>query len=562
MEQPYDPAGDLSQSGNTPVENEEEEELAVQQTTHLRRFRFFFTLAILVIALGLASGIYALTKRQEKDAFKSAFDDRAQKIADTIHVRVGEKVAALQSFSFDITSFVNFNNNLNWPYVTIPDFDIKAASVRSLAQSVSLMLYSRVDQSDLSAWGDYASKNSEWVTEGLIFQNTNGQAPGTTPGNTATLSPENSTGFGNSSRYVSYIDSAGNRVPVSGSGLFYPAWQISPVTTSLINLDLHSSKFFAVGIDAVEQTNEAFVGTSEMGSALDGTLAAFRDSWETSNSPFYQAHGPVNMLFFPVFSGLNASRDSVGQIVSVAFWQSFMDQVLPPGQGGLYSVVSNLCAETYTYVIHGDTVRYMGPGDLHNPDYNNMQVSQQVFDLAAIAETKRGIPLNDVCNYTVTLYPTSDLESQFVTATPWLFFGLVLAIFILTTIIIYLYDWKVEKNYQETYRKAKQASAIVSSIFPAAVRKRLYEDDANAKMKGHGGFKQAVPLAVDSQKTRLKGFLSEDTPAPGSNGRGSAGEELADAAGKNLDKAIADLFPNTTILFADIVGFTPWSSQR
>ena len=155
----------------------------------------------------------------------------------------------------------------------------------------------------------------------------------------------------------------------------------------------------------------------------------------------------------------------------------------------------------------------------------------------------------------MSIYPTQDLEDEYVTARPWYFFGMVLGVFAFTAIIIYLYDSRVERNYQDTYKKAKQAGAIVSSIFPEAVRRRLYQDDnsnSNNPVKGQGAFKQEVPVAVDAQKAKLKGFLKEGTDGLNNDKESSMKPE----------KAIADLFPNTTILFADIVGFTAWSSQR
>jgi class 3 adenylate cyclase len=66
---------------------------------------------------------------------------------------------------------------------------------------------------------------------------------------------------------------------------------------------------------------------------------------------------------------------------------------------------------------------------------------------------------------------------------------------------------------------------IVSNVFPTAIRDRLY------------------------------------------NGQGSQHDDLHDPLDfgpSNIvgSAPLADLFPNTTVVFADIVGFTAWSSQR
>lgn len=546
---------DLSASGETPggtIGNDEDSGVALLQTKNLRRFRLIFTIGFLSIAIALAMGIYFLTRNQEDALFNAVFEDRAAKMIDTVHVRVEQKVGAVESFSFAVTSYASFNN-LTWPFVTVPDYEVKAASIRSLANSVSLMFYAKVDSENRQAWELYSTEHREWVDQGLSFEKM--------------ISSQGAVNrlLQAKTDFISYIDNDGNRVPVEGVGPFYPAWQSSPVAENLINLDLHSTEVFSLGIDAVEETENAIVGASEDGSTLDETLAAFRDTWGSANSRFYDGEGPVNKIYFPVYNDLEPSRRNVvGMLTSVSFWDSFMDLALPPGQGNLNVVIKNKCGESYTYIVHGETVSYVGPGDQHDPDFTGMAITDQIFRLEEDENTHpdhNGIHLSDVCDYSMTLYPTQDLKDEYYSATPWFFFGLVLAVFIFTTIIIYVYDWKVEKNYQDTYKKAQQAGAIVSSIFPAAVRRRLYEeDDSNSNVKGTGAFKQAVPSAVDAQKIRLKGFLNEG--AEGMTIPTDGLQQQDKDATPKLEKAIADLFPDTTILFADIVGFTAWSSQR
>lgn len=79
--------------------------------------------------------------------------------------------------------------------------------------------------------------------------------------------------------------------------------------------------------------------------------------------------------------------------------------------------------------------------------------------------------------------------------------------------------------------RAMASGAIVSSLFPEKVRKQLYEENQE-KAK---------------QVANSKGFMSN----------GGAGSDDVKSS-----KPIADLFENTTIMFADLVGFTAWSSKR
>ena len=85
------------------------------------------------------------------------------------------------------------------------------------------------------------------------------------------------------------------------------------------------------------------------------------------------------------------------------------------------------------------------------------------------------------------------------------------------------------------YEVTSRSNAIVSSLFPANFRDRLFEDD----------------------KSKLRNFLTTE----GSDSDVIPGDEENEVK-ISASKPIADLFTDTTIMFADIAGFTAWSSVR
>ena len=93
---------------------------------------------------------------------------------------------------------------------------------------------------------------------------------------------------------------------------------------------------------------------------------------------------------------------------------------------------------------------------------------------------------------------------------------------------------------------ATRTTAIVKSMFPKNVQDRIMEQvdqevDAQNNKKNF----------AFGQSKKLKAFLTEDN-----------GEVSGKASQTFGSKPIADLFPNCTVLFADIAGFTAWSSTR
>ena len=100
----------------------------------------------------------------------------------------------------------------------------------------------------------------------------------------------------------------------------------------------------------------------------------------------------------------------------------------------------------------------------------------------------------------------------------------------IVALVFFIYDMLVQNRNEKIVATAARSNAIVTSIFPDAIRDRLLQQTV-ATTKGR----------------HLRSYLS---------GGGVEG------AGDQSAKPLADLFLETTIMFADISGFTAWSSVR
>ena len=101
-------------------------------------------------------------------------------------------------------------------------------------------------------------------------------------------------------------------------------------------------------------------------------------------------------------------------------------------------------------------------------------------------------------------------------------------VFLFAISVFFMYDFFVERRQTKVMLTATQSSAIVNSLFPANVRDRLMEEqNINEKDKKSMAVFQALG--------------HESLPH---------------------SRPIADLFPEATVMFADIAGFTAWSSVR
>ena len=87
------------------------------------------------------------------------------------------------------------------------------------------------------------------------------------------------------------------------------------------------------------------------------------------------------------------------------------------------------------------------------------------------------------------------------------------------------------------WRRNKPSGAIVSSLFPEAYRDRL--------------------MAAQNNKSNNYGAVSEESPQINNGADGIGGESCT-----ALGQVVADLYPECTVFFADIAGFTHWSATR
>lgn len=132
------------------------------------------------------------------------------------------------------------------------------------------------------------------------------------------------------------------------------------------------------------------------------------------------------------------------------------------------------------------------------------------------------------------MYPGRAFHNLYDTNTPEVFVAVVSMTFALMVLVFVIYDVLVQRRNNKLILNAAQSNAIVSSMFPSQIRDRLI---------GSGNGETTVGART------LKSYMN-------TNSAKEAG------TGSQVSKPLADLFLETTVIFADIVGFTAWSSTR
>ena len=235
----------------------------------------------------------------------------------------------------------------------------------------------------------------------------------------------------------------------------------------------------------------------------------------------------------------DVSSSVVGFLSIAIYFREIIRNVLSPGSNGMIIVIENSCSETFTYQIDGPNVTYRGIYDSHDGKYDHLVMTAILTDLLDISTGESvysGVPIDEeLCPYTLRLYPSEDMENTYTSNKAIIFMLVTLCSFVVLTILFIAYDSSVERRQQKVLSSAVRSSTLVSSLFPSSIQEQLYN------------------ISVEKER------VSQRTASDVEN------DEIVDAVEKTQGfsgNAIATLYPETTIMFADIKGFTAWSSLR
>ena len=154
-----------------------------------------------------------------------------------------------------------------------------------------------------------------------------------------------------------------------------------------------------------------------------------------------------------------------------------------------------------------------------------------------------GAPINEnECPYTVSVYPSDIMKSSFTSRNGTIALISVILIFAFTSCVFVMYDLSVERRQYKVMESAVRSSAIVDSLFPSTVRAQLYD-------------------AQEAKQKRQRRQSASGAEVEASNSAYNDRNDLLNQA-LNSSGSIAQIYPDTTVIFADIVGFTSWSATR
>lgn len=437
---------DSSRSNNSSSNNRKDEEyqntltssLAEAETRVVSYLRGAILLVLLVTGSLACYEVYRYTSHQEHDALTSAVDGHAHQVLDNFHTLLEHYIGAVSALSTDMTSYA-LHTNQSFPFVTVPDFELKGAHMRTLSGAFVVQYQPVITQETRQAWEEYAQSHRSQIdqsyTQDQYFwhhQNDDFGIPSSARqrrqrqlvqadaeehedpanNNDTTTILDDGTGYHPS---LWYPGPPVRDVPHDDQGPWMPGWQRRYVTTtneqvvSHIKLCSPSSVshvciplifFFYSPVNEAKQASLNLVPPKspqevqsmmqEKHAFLDQAVqvapvvrarqeANLRLSQYRQRVDEYLDDGLTSFLNYPIFDSFDLEeRQVVGILGTNIYWKIFLSHLLPSHAKGIVFVVENNYNQTFAYRIDGPKATFLGMEDPHDPKYDEYEDSEDI----------------------------------------------------------------------------------------------------------------------------------------------------------------------------------------
>jgi hypothetical protein len=434
----------------------EEVVIAQMEDNAVSRLRAAVIFVLLVATIGVSILVYFYVSNDEKQAFEEQFHDDSLKTLDSIGTTLDQTLGAIDAFAVNLVSYARAKNQ-TWPFVTIPDYAVRVAKLRSLSKAVYAGQYQVVQPEQRAEWEAYSVENDYWVNEGIETQANDETYEG------KIIREYESFGFIHNNYGIS-----------SDNVTLLPAWQGSPVIPIYYPYNWNGGEFTDLlhSLPALLEKQVMITGAANTPTSFDGPDRIYEI--ENSNdwikdfvSPEDDHTEPFAEIDYPI---VDTAADSVsqkailnhGKVVSIFsltfYWRDLIKDILPQGSNGII-VVFEKCNQTFSYQMNGPDVVYLGPIDAHDSKYDHLEQSSSLLDLKDFDVGNRaytGLPLTgDVCPYNLRLHPSQTMEDDYVTSQPIIFAVCAAAIFVFTAIVFFVYDRLVERRQTKVMKTGK-----------------------------------------------------------------------------------------------------------
>jgi hypothetical protein len=438
----------------------------------------------------------------------------------------------LKSFAIATTTTAEMEN-ATWPSFTLMNFHELGKQFVKQSHAEALFISPIITSKTEDAWNTYSAANMGWYKTGMTLEGRNETAWDDFVPPTQGIHWHPTVEEGEFS--LELLQEADNVTH------YLPLWQCYPVPNSPAHVN-HN-------LIAFPTFNKLFHHLIETGEPVLSEIFTANDFWgpiiPSVDKDVDHSTNPHVMLLQPVLDSIENTTKVVAILGSIFQLDVYVENLLHEGADGIYLVFHNSCNDTVTYELFGPTPDLVGFGDLHDPKYEFLHATANFEPFPWHNEEENLSNIN--CHYQIDFYPGSIMYEEYHTNKPLILTVTVVLIFVLTSCAFFLYDRLVQVRQAKVLDTAQRTNAIVSSLFPAEVRDRLFKHKTKKDKKKN---RKSVPVLAsfpEGPKFRLKNYLNDETLGGEAKTAKDAESDSAKMNEREADAPIADLFPEVTV---------------
>jgi hypothetical protein len=208
-------------------------------------------------------------------------------------------------------------------------------------------------------------------------------------------------------------------------------------------------------------------------------------------------------------------------LIGVTVFSNLLDRLLPEGRDGIIAILSDSCGNTMSFELSSGKAYFLGYEDVHDQEFEEYERYEANLEMYPDQD------VDGLCAHDLRVYPSSKFRQTFDSNAPAIYAGVVAMAFIGTAILMVFYDWMVHRRQAQTVRVAARTQAIVSSLFPKGIGRKLVQEavrDGSNPGKGRKKRQNLEHLVAGDDDVEMNpGILSSSIP-------------------------MADLFPDATVM--------------
>ena len=482
---------------------DEAETIGRKETRFLCAMKSVVVVILLVTASIVAAFTYRYTRKYEAAQFYILFEHEADRVLDRFQDHIAGVIGIGASFSVTYTNIAalgNLTQEFQFPYNTLPSFQVKAFEHIQFNGIAGVSFSPLLNQKTRPEWENF--------TQQSLITN---------------VCSDHDIGWPNRSYTDGIYELNENNEPVrveTNSGEMSPIWQFYPTKNR------RRFQFFDQYSDPVRrQALDLMVLRKAPAHSAILRVETERIFDETHDG------SPKSISVVPVLDG-SPERSIAGTVTVETNWTSVFRSVLKDSWSVVVVVVDNVCGDVISFKLTGQEATFLGAGDHHDYTFDKhvrvsskQEIKTRVHALVendspeeykALFNFSQQIhgqakPQEEVaCDYKISIYPTNEFQRVHATNRPTVYTISAVMIFVFAAVVFWVYDFLVERRQALVMDAAVQSRTIVDSLFPQAVRDRMFGDSKKRQRSSQETIRQRSV----SPKILLEAFLKHPSANP------------------------------------------------